>query len=60
MNYVPCKLALAALPVERERSAGTLKSLVDLAYAAGDVAFAAHLINRLYAHYDRQECVGSA
>lgn len=58
MNYVPCKMALAALSNEREEG-GCLKSLVDLAYASGDAEFAAHLINRLYAHYDRHECVGN-
>lgn len=60
MNYAPCKLALAARPAKRETSIESLKVLLDLAHASGDLALAEQLINRLYAHYDRCECVGSA
>ena len=60
MNPVLCKLALAALPDEREENVGHLKATLDLAYARGDFELATQLINRLYAHYDRQGRVGSA
>jgi hypothetical protein len=61
MKQVTCMLALASLPEgEPEPNAGRLKTLIDVAYASGDLKRAEHFIERLYAHYDRQEHTATA
>lgn len=60
MNHFPCSLIAAVLPDEKEHSAGHLAMLADLACASGDRQLAESLIERLYAHYDRQHSLVTA
>lgn len=48
------KLAFVSQPNARERAAENLAGLADLAFKIGDRKLAEQLIDRLYAHYDRQ------
>jgi hypothetical protein len=54
MNHIPFSLLATTLPGEEGQCPKNLAKLADLACASGDRSLAESLIDRLYAHYDRQ------